>query len=385
MLHRLQKIAESLKKTNIDGKLGIRGSGRMTKKMMINFKHYYRLAIVRNKTNLDDVVRAVWAIWKHKPHHEWCSPRYCGYLQAFEKGEEYDHTAHSLPLKIMKAIRPVFEELAHREYTETLKIAPKNRYSTGVMIDLCAAMAVSFYNDGYQSIIPILAELTGNTGFFTRVGMKRLDERRIYYEHKRKRKAVQKSKQNEETSDSLSDRMSVDDNRDDQLDDSYIPASESRTTTSSEDFSDDESDGSDNIDSRNINQTNPKSRTNDKSADLEDTPKSLSRSFSTLPITTNANSLNLPLSSLKLTIKPNPLDLPHDQKQRQEIDYKLNQLIFGIRQKKLKTKKKEIYELPPLIKQLIRCLYPSDIDDNNCSQKPDIVFTLRTSIELFRV
>ncbi|CAF4630462.1 unnamed protein product [Rotaria socialis] len=246
MLHRLQKIAESLKKTNIDGKLGIRGSGRMTKKMMINFKHYYRLAIVRNKTNLDDMVRAVWAIWKHKsslnsePHHEWCSPSYCGYLQALEKGEEYDHTPHSLPLKIMQAIRPVFEELAHPDNLKTVlnggsqnanesfhsilwSLALKNRYSTGVMIDLCVAMAVSFYNDGYQSIIPVLAELTGNPGFFTRVGMKRLDERRIYYEHKRKRKAVQKSKQNEETSDSLSDRMSVDDNRDDQLDDSYIP------------------------------------------------------------------------------------------------------------------------------------------------------------------
>ncbi|CAF4412002.1 unnamed protein product [Rotaria socialis] len=246
MLHRLQKIAESLKKTNIDGKLGIRGSGRMTKKMMINFKHYYRLAIVRNKTNLDDMVRAVWAIWKHKsslnsePHHEWCSPSYCGYLQALEKGEEYDHTPHSLPLKIMQAIRPVFEELAHPDNLKTVlnggsqnanesfhsilwSLALKNRYSTGVMIDLCVAMAVSFYNDGYQSIIPVLAELTGNPGFFTRVGMKRLNERRIYYEHKRKRKAVQKSKQNEETSDSLSDRMSVDDNRDDQLDDSYIP------------------------------------------------------------------------------------------------------------------------------------------------------------------
>ncbi|CAF3329913.1 unnamed protein product [Rotaria socialis] len=144
---------------------------------------------------------------------------------------------------------------------------------------------------------------------------------------------------------------------------------ECRTTTSSEDFIDDESDGLDNIDSRNTNQANPKSRTNDKSADNNK----------------NANSLNLPLSSLKLTNKPNPLDLPHDQKQRQEIDSKLNQLIFGIRQQKLKTKKKEIYELPPLIKQLIRCLYPSDIDDNNCSQKPDIVFTLRTFIELFRV
>ncbi len=30
MLHRLQKIADDLKKTKIDGKLGIRGQGRMT-------------------------------------------------------------------------------------------------------------------------------------------------------------------------------------------------------------------------------------------------------------------------------------------------------------------------------------------------------------------
>ena len=34
--------------------------------MMINFKQYYRQAIVRNKTNLDEMIRSVWAIWKHK-------------------------------------------------------------------------------------------------------------------------------------------------------------------------------------------------------------------------------------------------------------------------------------------------------------------------------
>ncbi|CAF5173749.1 unnamed protein product, partial [Rotaria magnacalcarata] len=51
MLHRLQKISESLKKTKIDGKLGIRGSGQM----MINFKYYDRQAIVRNKKNLADM------------------------------------------------------------------------------------------------------------------------------------------------------------------------------------------------------------------------------------------------------------------------------------------------------------------------------------------
>ncbi|CAM4753105.1 unnamed protein product [Rotaria magnacalcarata] len=108
-------------------------------------------------------------------------------------------------------------------------------------------------------------------------------------------------------------------------------------------------------------------------------------SLSTLSIAANANLLNLPLSSLALTIKPNPLELPHDRKHRQETYNKLNQLIFGIRPQKLKAKKKEIYELPPLVKQIIRCLYPSDIDDNNCLQKPDIVFNLKAFIELFHV
>ena len=92
----------------------------------------------------------------------------------------------------------------------------------------------------------------------------------------------------------------------------------------------------------------------------------------------------MPLSSLTLTTKTNPLDLPHDRKRRQEIFKKLDQLIFDVRQRKGKTKRKEVYELPPLIKQIIRCLHPSDIDDKNCLQKPNVIFTLQTFIELFR-
>ncbi|CAF1397869.1 unnamed protein product, partial [Rotaria magnacalcarata] len=220
MLHRLQKIAESLKKTKIDGKLGIRGSGQM----MMNFKYYDRQAIVRNKTNLDDMVRAVWAILKHKsasnsnPHHEWCSASYCGYLQALEKEEDYDHTPHSLPTNIMKAIRPVFEELTHPDVLSKVvnggsqnanesfhamlwSLSPKNRYSTGTIIDFCAAMVTLFYNDGYQAIIPVLTEITGESGFYTNVATRRLNERRVYYEHTRRRKDPQKSKDNEKASD----------------------------------------------------------------------------------------------------------------------------------------------------------------------------------------
>ncbi|CAF1299790.1 unnamed protein product [Adineta steineri] len=204
MFNRLQKLAEDLKETKIDGKLGIGGKGRMTTQIMISFKQYYRQAIVRNKTNLNEMVRSVWAIWKHKassnkePHHEWCSSEYCGYLRSLEKDEEYDHNQHRLPLGVMKAIRPV--------------------YATGIVIDLCAAMAVLCYNDGSQAIIPFITDITGGGGgYYTRVAMRRLDESCVYAEHKKK------TKQTKETFDLLHvDRMSLDIIDDDILDDSYV-------------------------------------------------------------------------------------------------------------------------------------------------------------------
>lgn len=78
MQHRLEKIRNKVKNELIDGKKGISGSNRLTQSaailflcvlsflaciflldMIINFKYYYRQAIVRNKTNLDDMVKAV--------------------------------------------------------------------------------------------------------------------------------------------------------------------------------------------------------------------------------------------------------------------------------------------------------------------------------------
>lgn len=120
--------------------------------------------------------------------------------------------------------------------------APKYRYATGVVIDLCAAIAVLSYNDGNQSIIPAIAEITGKNvyklnlkynivfllggdgGYYTTVAMRRLDERRVYYEHKKKKKKQEKQQLTNETFDSRpSDRMSLGINNNDTLDDSYIP------------------------------------------------------------------------------------------------------------------------------------------------------------------
>jgi hypothetical protein len=53
--------------------------------------------------------------------------------------------------------------------------------------------------------------------------MRRLDERRVYYEHKKNKKNEKKSKLTKETLDSpRGDRMSLGNNGDEPLDDSYI-------------------------------------------------------------------------------------------------------------------------------------------------------------------
>ncbi|CAF4792889.1 unnamed protein product, partial [Rotaria magnacalcarata] len=89
-------------------------------------------------------------------------------------------------------------------------------------------------------------------------------------------------------------------------------------------------------------------------------------------------------ASLALSEDTNTLDSPYHQQSRQEIYNKLNHLIINIRLQKRQTKKKEVYEYPPLIKQIIRCLHPSDIDNGNASRKPNVIFTLDTFIEIFR-
>ena len=101
------------------------------------------------------------------------------------------------------------------------------------------------YNDGNQSILPVITEFTGKSvhgfslkcnivsflgggcGFYTKVAMRRLDERRVCSEHKRKRATEEKTKLTKETFDlEYGDCMSLgvnddddDDDDDDELDD----------------------------------------------------------------------------------------------------------------------------------------------------------------------
>ncbi|CAF4478914.1 unnamed protein product [Rotaria magnacalcarata] len=98
----------------------------------------------------------------------------------------------------------------------------------------------------------------------------------------------------------------------------------------------------------------------------------------------NNKRISRSFASLALSEDTNPLDSPYHQQSRKEIYNKLDHLIINIRLQKRQTKKNEVYEYPPLIKQTIRCLHPSDIDNGNASRKPNVIFTLDTFIEIFR-
>lgn len=80
----------------------------------------------------------------------------------------------------------------------------------------------------------------------------------------------------------------------------------------------------------------------------------------------------------------NPLENAEDVENRHDLYHELYLLVLRTRQKKkLTSNNYETYEWPALIKQIIRCKFPSDIKNYECYKKPDVVFSLETFIDLF--
>jgi hypothetical protein len=80
----------------------------------------------------------------------------------------------------------------------------------------------------------------------------------------------------------------------------------------------------------------------------------------------------------------NVLENNDDVQSRRELYKELYQLVLAKRKhKRLTNKNNETYEWPPIVKQIIRCRYPSDIRDYVCYKQPTVSFTLDSFIDLF--
>ncbi|GFX53081.1 uncharacterized protein TNCV_1655401 [Trichonephila clavipes] len=117
---RLRKLKQMSSKLS-DGK-SIGGKGRLTDRMIDLITTYYGNAIRQNKTCLSDMRKAVWAVYFHisssdeEPLNSFCpiGPNsWCKYQNQVVEGsvETFRHS-NKLPVAVMDAIKPVFNDLS---------------------------------------------------------------------------------------------------------------------------------------------------------------------------------------------------------------------------------------------------------------------------------
>ncbi|GFX24333.1 uncharacterized protein TNCV_421341 [Trichonephila clavipes] len=117
---RLRKLKQMSSKLS-DGK-SIGGKERLTDRMIDLITTYYGNAIRQNKTCLSDMRKAVWAVYFHirssneEPLHSFrpVGPNsWCKYQNQVVEGsvETFRHS-NKLPVAVMDAIKPVFNDLS---------------------------------------------------------------------------------------------------------------------------------------------------------------------------------------------------------------------------------------------------------------------------------
>ncbi|GFS76005.1 uncharacterized protein TNCV_4666371 [Trichonephila clavipes] len=120
-LRNILKMSKGIKLS--DGK-NISGRGRLTLKEVDSIQHYYGLAIRKNLSSVEDMKRAIWAIYFHKlstednPQHALCplgEDSWCGYN--LKHWVEFYIHKHSLPESILlKVKKKVFVGSHRRTY-----------------------------------------------------------------------------------------------------------------------------------------------------------------------------------------------------------------------------------------------------------------------------
>ncbi|GFT83405.1 transposon Tf2-8 polyprotein [Trichonephila clavipes] len=167
---------------------------------------YYGNAIRQNKTCLADMRKAVWAVYFHirssdeEPLHSFCpvGPNsWCKYQnQVVESSVETFRHSNKLPVAVMDAIKPVFNDLSqpkllqkclggktnnNNESINSLiwKLCPKTLGCGRKIVDISTNEAIVIFNDGNQGRLKIMQSLGLTVGQFAHKFVKLVDIKRI--------------------------------------------------------------------------------------------------------------------------------------------------------------------------------------------------------------
>ncbi|GFV17383.1 uncharacterized protein TNCV_3078221 [Trichonephila clavipes] len=201
-LRNILKMSKGIKLSH--GKI-ISGRGRLTLKEVDSIQHYYGLAIRKNFSSVEDIKRAIWAIYFHKlstednPQHALCplgEDSWCSYNCSIVTGEFYIHK-HSLPESILFKVKKVFRDLTEKDLLNKClhgrtqnpnesfnkciwERIPKTVFvgietlKFGVMDDVIC------FNVGYVSRIKVFEALSIKPGYNTERALLIIDNKRIF-------------------------------------------------------------------------------------------------------------------------------------------------------------------------------------------------------------
>ncbi|GFX66216.1 uncharacterized protein TNCV_341911 [Trichonephila clavipes] len=201
-LRNILKMSKGIKLS--DGK-NISGRGRLTLKEVDSIQHYYRLAIRKNLSSVEDMKRAIWAIYFHKlstednPQHALCplsEDSWCGYNRSIVTGEFYIHK-HSLPESILLKVKKVFRDLTEKDLLKKClhgriqnpnesfnkciwERIPKTVFVGIETLKFGVMDAVICFNDGYVSGIKVFEALGIKPGYNTERALLIIDNKRIF-------------------------------------------------------------------------------------------------------------------------------------------------------------------------------------------------------------
>ncbi|GFX07148.1 uncharacterized protein TNCV_2423531 [Trichonephila clavipes] len=202
-LRNILKMSKGIKLS--DGK-NISGRGRLTLKEVDSIQHYYGLAIRKNLSSVEDMKRAIWAIYFHKlstednPQHALCplgEDSWCGYNRSIVTGEFYIHK-HSLPESILlKVKKKVFRDLTEKDLLKKClhgrtqnpnesfnkciwERIPKTVFVGIETLKFGVTDAVICFNDGYVSRIKVFEALGIKPGYNTERALLIIDNKRIF-------------------------------------------------------------------------------------------------------------------------------------------------------------------------------------------------------------
>lgn len=212
----LRNLKKDLGKKKLEDGKTIGGRGRLTDRVIDKLQAYYGMAVRAHSGDLQAMCRAIWASVMHrvstdaKPQHQYCPQgieSWCKWQQQQAGGDVYMHH-DSIPAAVFDVIKPLYIRLTDKGLLQRClrgatqnqnecwngiiwQLCPKVSFSGAGTVDMAAAFATIWFNDGAVAVQRILEEMAIPAGTFTLAALRRMDGSRSYHA---KRKATEAEK-----------------------------------------------------------------------------------------------------------------------------------------------------------------------------------------------